>query len=51
MERLVWPKKCVGRNNFSFEKQSGEAIENKGSGLKNKAEQAGKQSREVIENR
>jgi hypothetical protein len=33
-----------------FEKQSGEVAENKGSRLKNKPEQSGKQSGEVVEN-
>jgi hypothetical protein len=40
-----WDKK-----NTFFEKQTGEAIENKGLDLKNKAEQTEKQSGEVVEN-
>jgi len=38
------------KKNTFFKKQSGEVIDKKGSGLKNKAEQTEKQSGEVVEN-
>jgi len=41
----LWDKKT-----HFFEKQSGEVTDNKGLDLKNKPEQTGKQSGEVVEN-
>jgi hypothetical protein len=38
------------KKNTFFKKQTGEVIENKGSGEKNKPEQTEKQSGEVVEN-
>ncbi|MGA8182047.1 MAG: hypothetical protein WB819_00210 [Terriglobia bacterium] len=42
--------KIVGQKNTFFKKQSGEVTDNKGLDLKNKPEQTGKQSGEVVEN-
>ncbi|HET9179160.1 MAG TPA: hypothetical protein VFQ24_12450 [Terriglobia bacterium] len=40
----------MGQKNVILQKQTGEVVENKGSGPKNKPEQTGKQSGEVVEN-